>query len=146
LARDLEGEPLELGVLVQAGAGQFVVLVVLVDQVPQNREGLPGFRSVVGARRVDNEYLPDSEVVVVVVDYGGDATVGVDLQKFWTLLLFLAEIEVHRFVRQPEFFKNNGDFPKSQISRQASVSWGKAGTIYQPLGPPLWVYKVNCFP
>ena len=30
---DLEGEPLELDVLVLAGAGEFMVLVVLVDQV-----------------------------------------------------------------------------------------------------------------
>ena len=92
----------------------------------------------------DCEPLPNGEVPVVVIDDGGDTTVGVDLQEFWTLLLFLAEIEVHGLVRQPELFKNDGGFPKSLISRQ--VNWGEAGTTYQPLGPPLWVYKVNCFP
>ena len=53
----------------------------------------------------------------MVINDGRDATVGVDLQKFWTLLLFLTEIEIHRLVRQPELFKNDGDFPKSWISR-----------------------------
>lgn len=117
LAGDLEGEPLELGILVQAGAGQLVFLVVLVDQVLQDRESLPTFPLVVDARRVDSEHQPNSEVVVMVVDDGGNATVGVDLQVFWTLLLFLTEIEIHRLVRQPELFKNDGDFPKSRISR-----------------------------
>jgi len=50
----------------------------------------------------------------MVIDDGGDAAVGVDLQKFWSLLLFLAEIEIYRLVRQPEFFKNDGDFPKNR--------------------------------
>ena len=98
------------------------------------------------AQRLGSEHLPDGEVVVMVVDDGWDATVGVDLQVFWTLLLFLAEIEVHGLVRQPELLKNDGDFPKSRIGRQVPVNWGEAGTTYQPLGPPLWVYKVNCFP
>jgi len=146
LARDLEGEPLELGVLVQAGARQFVVRVVLVDQVLQDRESLPAFRSAMSARRVDKEHLPNGEVVVMVVDDGGDAAVGVNLQVFRSLLLFLAEIEVHGLIRQPEFFKNDGDFPVSRIGRQVPVGLGEAGTTYQPLGPPLWVYKVNCFP
>ena len=123
-----------------------MVLVVLVDQVFQNRESLPVLRSVVGARRVCGEHLPNSEVVVMVVDDGWNATVGVDLQVFWTLVLFLAKIEVHGLVGQPEFLKNDGDFPASRISRQVSVNWGEVGTTYQPLGPPLWVYKVNCFP
>ena len=42
LARNLEGEPLEFDVLVRAGAGYLMVFVVLVDQVFQDREGLPG--------------------------------------------------------------------------------------------------------
>ena len=46
------------------------------------------------------------------VDDGGDAAVGVDLQILWTLVLLLAEIEVHGLVRQPEFFKDDGDFPR----------------------------------
>ena len=51
LTGGLEGEPLELGVLVQAGAGQFVVLVVLVDQIHQDGETLPAFRSVIDTWR-----------------------------------------------------------------------------------------------
>lgn len=58
----------------------------------------------------------------MVVDDGGDATVRVELQVFWALVFFLAEIEVHRFVRQPKFFKDYGDFPANQIGlRRSSI-------------------------
>ena len=43
-------------------------------------------------------HLPNDEVVILVVDDGGDATVGVDLQVVWGLMLSLAEIEVHRLI------------------------------------------------
>lgn len=46
LTRNLEGKPLELEVLFLTGARQFMVLIVMVNQVLQNRESLPGFRSV----------------------------------------------------------------------------------------------------
>jgi hypothetical protein len=46
-----------------------------------------------------NEDLPNGEVVVLVVNDGGDATVGVDLQVLWGLVLALAEIEIHGLVR-----------------------------------------------
>jgi len=97
-----------------------VVLVVLVDEVPKNRETLPAFQSVMGARwhGADNKHLPNDEVVVMVVDNGWDATVGVDLQEFWSLLFLLAEVEVHRLVGQPEFFKNDGDFPRGRTGFQ----------------------------
>jgi hypothetical protein len=62
-----------------------------------------------------SEDLPNGEVVVSVVNDGGDAAVGVDLQILWTLVLLLAEIEVHGLVRQPEFFKDDGDFPRGRI-------------------------------
>lgn len=47
------------------------------------------------------EHLPNDEIVVVVINNGGDAAVGVDLQIFRSFLFFFAKIEVHRFVRQP---------------------------------------------
>ena len=62
-----------------------------------------------------NEGLPNDEVIVFVVDNGGDAAVGVDLQEVWGFLLSLMEVEVHRFVRQPKFFENDGDFPKNLL-------------------------------
>ena len=62
--------------------------------------------------------LPKDEVVVVLVNDGGNAAVRVYLQELRALLFFLAEVEVHRLVRQPEFFKNNGSFPESQIGFQ----------------------------
>ena len=50
LTRGLEREPLQLDVLVLTGARQLVVLVVLVDQILQDRQTLPGFRSAVDRR------------------------------------------------------------------------------------------------
>ena len=122
LTGDLEGEPLEFNVLVLAGAGEFVVLVVLVDQVLQDRESLPGFQSTTGRGDNHSEHLPNGEVVVLVIDNGGDATVGVDLQVVWGLVLSLAEIEVDRFVRQPEFFENDGDFPEGRAGFRIPVT------------------------
>jgi len=89
-----------------------MILVILVGQIFQDRESLPEFQSAVCRGDERSEHLPNDEVVVVVVNDGGDATVGVDLQVVWTLLLFLAEVKVHRLVCQPEFFKNDGCFPK----------------------------------
>ena len=62
------------------------------------------------------KHLPNSEVVVLVIDDSRDATVTVDLQIIWGLLFALAEIKVDGLVRQPELFKNDGDFPKKEIS------------------------------
>ena len=72
------------------------------------------------------EDLPNDEVVVMVVDDGGDAAVGVDLQVIWSLVFALAEIEVDRFVRQPELFENDGDFPENRIGFQTVVTFGGA--------------------
>jgi hypothetical protein len=63
----------------------------------------------------DSEVLPNNEIVVVVVDDSRDATIRIDLQVFWSLLLFLAEIEIHRFVRQSEFFEDDHGFPNVQV-------------------------------
>ena len=57
--------------------------------------------------------LPNNEVVVMVVDDGGDAAIGVNLQEVWGLVLSLAEIEVDVLVRQPKLFENDGNFPKN---------------------------------
>ena len=49
----------------------------------------------------DGEDLPNDQVVIVVVDDSGDATIGVDLQVIWGLLLTLGEVGVDRLVCQP---------------------------------------------
>lgn len=51
-----------------------------------------------------NEGPPKDEIVVVVVDDGGNTTIGIELQEFRALVFLRNEIEVHRLVRQPEFF------------------------------------------
>ena len=145
LARNLEGEPLEFDVLLLAGARQLMVLVVLVNQILHNRESLPGRRSEFASDENHDQALPNGEIVVMVVDDGGDAAVGIDLQVFRSLVFLLAEIEVHRFVRQPKFFKNYGDFPENRIElRWWECIEGKEAC--HPLGPEPWVYRVNCFP
>ena len=118
MTRNLEGKPLEFDIFVLTSAGHLVVLIVLVNQVFDYRKSLPGSWS---ASISDSDYstrLPNSEVVVVVVDDGGNATVRVYFHILRTLLFPLAEVEVHRLVRQPEFFKNNGNFPENQIGFQ----------------------------
>ena len=62
-----------------------------------------------------NQDLPNDEIVVMMVDDSGNAAVGIDLQVFRSLVFLLAEIEVHRFICQPKFFKYYGDFPKNRI-------------------------------
>ena len=42
--------------------------------------------------------IPNGEVVVMVVDDGGNATVGVELYVLRALVFCLAEIEVHGFI------------------------------------------------
>ena len=125
MTRDLESEPLQLGVFVHAGAGQLVILVVLVNQVLHDRESLPALRSATRTGRADSEYPPNGEITVMVIDEGGDATVGVDLQVFWPFMFLLAEIKVHRLVLQPEFFENDSDFPKNWIDFQMPTSLGR---------------------
>jgi len=70
------------------------------------------------------EDLPDDGVIVMVVDDGGDATVWVDLQVIWSLVLALGEVEVDRFVCQPEFFEDDGDLPGHRVIFQTSMAFG----------------------
>ena len=45
----------------------------------------------------------------------------------WGLMLSLVEIEVHGLVRQPEFFENDGDFPKDLNDVQMVTTFGRDG-------------------
>ena len=65
-----------------------------------------------------NRHLPNDKVIVMVVNDGRDAAVGVNLQIFWSFLFLLAEVKIDGFVRQVEFFKNEGNFPESQVGRE----------------------------
>ena len=71
------------------------------------------------------------------VDDGGNATVGVELQVIWSLLFALAEFEVDRFVCQPEFFENDSGFPESWIGFQTALTFGKDGTNVPAVGSTL---------
>jgi len=121
LTRDLEREPLQLDVLVLTGARQLMVLVVLVDQIHQDRQSLPGLRSAIDRWDGHREDLPNDKVVVMMVDDGGDATVWVDLQVIWSLMLALAEVEVDSFVCQSQFLENDGGFPGNRIDFETAV-------------------------
>jgi len=86
-----------------------------------------------------DEDLPNDGVVVMVVDDGGDATVGVDLQVIRSLVLTLGEVEVDRFVCQPEFFEDDGDFPGHRAGFQTAAfgEGGKERTSH-------WVHPCEC--
>ena len=91
----LEEEPLEeseLVVLVRHA--ELVLLVVLLDEVEEDRVG-----------------LPDNEVVVLVVHKRRDTPVRVQLRVLRRLLLALAEVEVNALVGEPELLKDERDFP-----------------------------------
>ena len=77
------------------------------------------------------EDVPDDEIVVVMIDDGGDATVWIDLQIIWTLLLAFVEVEVDRFVRQPEFFEDDGGFPEARVSFRTTTTLG-GGQVNAP--------------
>ena len=62
------------------------------------------------------------------VNDGRDATVRVDLQELWGLLLLFTQVEIHRFIRQPEFFENDRDFPKNWFGSQVPMARGEAGS------------------
>ena len=47
-----------------------------------------------------NKDLPKNEIVVVVVDNGGDTTIGIEPQEFRALVFLRNEIEVHRLHRE----------------------------------------------
>ena len=89
--------------------------VVLVDNVLQDRQSLPAVMSAVRQPRHYNPDQPNNEIVVLVVDDRRNAAVGIDLQVFWGFMFLLAEVEIHGFVRQPEFFKDYGDFPGNRL-------------------------------
>ena len=97
----------------------------------------------------DEDYsqdLPNGKIVVVVVDDGGDAAVWIDLQVFRSLVFLLAVFEVHRFIRQPKFFKYYGDFPENRFGFRWPLIRQEERESYHPLGPLGKVYRVNCFP
>ena len=83
------------------------------------------------------EDLPDDGVIVMMVNDGGDATVGVDLQVIWSLMLALVEVEVDRFVCQPEFFEDDGDLPGHRIGFRRSCREGEAGKNVPAVGSTL---------
>jgi len=84
--------------------------------------------------------LPNDEVVVMVVDNGGDATVRVDLQVVWSLMFCLAKVEVDRFVRQPEFLEDDGGFPGSRVIFQTAATFGEGGSKRTSR----WVHPCGC--
>jgi hypothetical protein len=47
----------------------------------------------------------------------------------------------------PSSSRTIATFLGGRIGVQVPVTvWKKVGHTYQPLGPPVWVYNVNCFP
>ena len=96
LAGRLEEEPLdEVVALLLVRDRDALLGVVLVDEVEDNRVG-----------------LPEREVAVVVVHERGDAPVRVEVRERRLLVLARGEVEVDGLVGQPELFEHEGDFPR----------------------------------
>ena len=57
------------------------------------------------------EDVPNSAVIILVIDESGDAAVRVDLEVFRTLLFLLLEIQVYGLVGKTELIKEEGNFP-----------------------------------
>ena len=96
LAGRLEEEPLdEVVALLLVRDGDALLGVVLVDEVEDDRVG-----------------LPEREVAVVVVHERGDAPVRVEIRERRLLVLARGEVEVDGLVGQPELFEHEGDFPE----------------------------------
>lgn len=60
--------------------------------------------------------VPEDEIVVLVVDDGRNAAVGVELDVLGRLLLVLLEVKVYGAVGQAEFFENDGNLPEYGMS------------------------------
>ena len=56
--------------------------------------------------------VPEDVVVVLVIDYGRNTPVGVELCVFGFLLVATLEVEVNGLVGESEVVAENGDFPK----------------------------------
>ena len=126
LPRRLEEEPLDERVpLPLVGDGQPLLRVVLVDEVEEDRAG-----------------LPDDEVAVLVVDEGGDAAVRVQLRVRGRRLLVLGKVEVDGLVGEPELVEQERDLPESRVGGDDERRYGdgrEESSTDQPLEPILWV-------
>lgn len=92
LAADLEGDPLlDVVFLWNGGVAEFLVLVIVLDEILGDCGG-----------------LPQSDACVGVVD-DGDAAVGVDFFKGW--LLDLGHVHEFGFIRYAELLHDDGYFP-----------------------------------
>lgn len=108
LARHLEVQPLQLGVLGRAaGRVQLVVDVVLVDEVLQDGAGLGGKISGVTGRGEGGTNFSQRDACVGVLD-GGDSAVGVEADE--GLFLQHGIAANLGLVGEAELFEENGDF------------------------------------
>ena len=64
------------------------------------------------ARGGGGSNVPEDVVVVLVIDYGRNTSVGVELCVFGFLLVATLEVEVNGLVGESEVVAENGDFPK----------------------------------
>ena len=129
LAGCLEVEPLELGVvLVGAGRdGELALLVVPIDDVLAiaSQRWTPCYAVSVNRIGYVNvvRSVPDDEVVVAVVDYRWEATIGVVFGEFRSLVLALVGLEEDGLVGHAKLLEDESDLPtlrKIRISSQVS--------------------------
>ena len=112
----LEGHPLELQELVLfTGCGDPVFRVVLGDEVRQDGTRVPAQKyEDCSSTRASCMSVPEGEVIVVVVNDGGDTAVGIDRRVAGALVLTRPEIEVLRLVCETELLEDYGDLPSNR--------------------------------
>lgn len=105
MSRRLEKEPLEEGVfIVPIRYTELVLLVVFLEEVEEDRVGLPNY-----------------EVIVLVVDEGRDTAIWVQLRVLGRFLLELGEVEVDALVRESELLEDERDLPVNSMEELSEL-------------------------
>jgi hypothetical protein len=78
-----------------------MIYVVFVDEVYHNRDRFPRITplSKQTAWNIVVWYSPDNKVIVLVIDQGWNASIGVVLGMLRSLVFAFAEIQIHGLVR-----------------------------------------------
>lgn len=63
---------------------------------------------------LNQQYTPQHEIAVSVVDNGGDTTIRVIFNELGGLLLVLGEVEIDRLIRQAQLLQNKSNLPVTE--------------------------------
>lgn len=119
LTRALEEQPLLLDHLVFKYLHRYLsLLVIFLDEVVQDSTRLPVPSLIISTHvmsRHEMRDVPEGEIIVVVVDYRRNSSVGIQLCVGGGFVLACAEIEEDRLKRQAKLLQHNLDFPVDKV-------------------------------